>query len=225
MRKRKSISPALQRIFRQMTKTGAILSSVVGGAALLAIVLIAKHQSKAPSSSTPAVKGKPKVPKSIAKPAKVTPGKENPSLAMDVNEQASLAEDPADLLAAWGMVSPHKAYVTAIAQKLAEAGDTRAANVNARIANWTGAVVYAGLIDPEASIVANPLDYTFDQISEMGLGTDFPAFKYWAAQYLKASNRTDQAQMILDQIAATPVAAPPGPMQATPVNLPATVQM
>jgi hypothetical protein len=207
-----------------MARTGLILSSVVGGVALLAIVLIAKSQ-KATTPSVPAVKGKPKSPKSIAKPAKVTPGKENPSLAMDINEQASLAEDPADLLAAWGMVSPHKAYVTAIAQKLAEAGDTRAANVNARIGNWTGAVVYAGLIDPEASIVANPLDYTFDQISEMGLGSDFPAYKYWAAQYLKANKRTEQAQMILDQIAATTVSAPPQAMPATPVNLPATVQM
>lgn len=202
-----------------MARTGAILSSVVGGFALLAIVLIAKHQN-ASSSSAPAVHPA-KAKKSTAKPAKVTPGKENPSLALDVNETASLASDPNDLLAAWGMVSPHKPYVTAIAQKLAEAGDTRAADVNARIANWSGPVVYAGLIDPEAAVVATPLDYAFDQIAELGLSTDFPAFKNWAGQYLKANGRTEQAQLIFEQMAANAAAQPP--TQATPVSFPTGV--
>ena len=212
-----------------MASKGAIIGAVAGGVALLAIVAFATHQTKSSSSIPPTPTKRKSTP--VTKPAKVTPGKENPSLALDVNETASLESDPKDLLAAWGMVSPHKAYVTAIAQKLAEAGDTRAADINARVANWSGPVVYAGLIAPEALVVATPLDYAFDQIFELGMGTDFPAFKNWAAQYLKANQRTEQSDLIFEQMAAnaasgvTSPATPVSTIQATPVSLPAgTVQ-
>ncbi len=185
-----------------MASKGTIIAGVVGGVALLAIIAVAARGSKTTrsSSSSPPVKTKPKP---GAKEPTVTPGKENPSTAMTVNETVSLAEDPNDLLAAWGMVSPHKVYVQAIAQKLAAAGDTRAGDVNARLANWTGPVIYAGLISPEADMVANPLDYAFDQIADQGLASDFTAFKTWAAQFLKANKRIEQAQLILEQLAAT----------------------
>ena len=194
-----------------MARTGIILG-VAGGVALLAVAVAATHKTKAASSSPPTPASRKNKP--ITKPTVATPGKENPSLALDVNETASVAQDPNDLLAAWGMVSPHKAYVTAIAQKLAEASDTRAADINARVANWSGAVVYAGLIDPEASVIANPLDYAFDQIAELGLSTNFPAFKNWAAQYLKANHRTEQSDLIFEQIATNATQpAQTGPVQ------------
>lgn len=190
-----------------MASKGAIIAGVVGGVALLAIIAAAARGSKPTRSSTSSSPGVKSKPKPAGKEPTVTPGKENPSTALSVNESVSLAEDPNDLLAAWGMVSPHKVYVQAIAQKLAAAGDTRASDVNARLANWSGPMTYAGLISPEADMVANPLDYAFDQIADQGATSDFTAFKMWAAQFLKANKRTEQAQLIFDQLAATPKVA------------------
>jgi len=194
-----------------MAKTGAAgaLVGIAMGAVVLGVVTaaIASRRGIPPvGSNPPKPPPKPTTPKPGKPTAPPTLGKENTSTALTANETASLAEDHADLLAAWGIVSPHKVYVQAIAQKLAAAGDTRAADVNARLANWAGAVTYAGLPSPEADIVASPIDYTFDQIAEQGLGSDFPNFKTWAAHFLMQAGHTEPAQMILDQMAATKAA-------------------
>lgn len=188
-------------------KPGLALGIVGGLVVLGAVAAFAASKSKAAELvPTPSKPSKPK-PAVTPKPTKPpTPGKENTSTVLTANESASLTEDHADLLAAWGMVSPHKVYVQAIAQKLAAAGDTRAADVNARLANWGGVVSYAGLPSPEADIVASPIDYTFDQIAEQGLGSDFPNFKTWAAHFLMQNGHAEQAQLILDQMAATQAA-------------------
>ena len=190
-----------------MAKTGvpgAVVGIGVGGVVRGIVTAAIASRRGVPELGAPKpAKPKPSTPKPSKPAAAPTPGKENASTTLTANETASLVEDHADLLAAWGMVSPHKVYVQAIAQKLAAAGDTRASDVNARLANWSGPVTYAGLPSPEADMVASPIDYTFDQIAEQGLGSDFPNFKTWAAHFLMQEGHNEQAQMILDQMAAT----------------------
>lgn len=191
------------------TVNKAGLFAVVGG--LVVVGLVAAIATRPKQLETPPEPTKPKKPTKPAKPSSPgVPGKETKGDTLTSEETVSLANDPTDLLAAWGMVSPHKVYVKAIADKLAAAGDTRSADINARIANWAGPVVYAGFIDPEASMVANPGNFTLDQIGEVGLGSDFPAFKQWAAQFMKANQREETAQLILDQIAANAAAGGAG---------------
>lgn len=183
-----------------MTKPG-LLVAVVGGLVVVGLIGFAASRAAKPQI-TPNKPTKPTKPTGTTTKPKGTPGKENKAETLTKDEALSLADDSLDMLAAWGMVSPHKIYVKAIADKLAGAGDIRAADVNARVGAWSGVVVYAGLIDPEADMVANPGDYTLDQIGEQGLASDFPAFKQWAAQFMRANKRTEQAQLILDQIEA-----------------------
>jgi hypothetical protein len=180
---------------------GVVLVAIIAGVAMTTAkpAQPVKSPTKKPPAGT-----KPTSTSSPAAPPGVTVGRENTSSTLTADENVSLANDSADLLFAWGMVSPHKVYVTAIANALAVKGDTRAQYVNQRLAIWsTAGVAYANLISPEADIVADPSKYTLDQISDAGGASGTDNFKLWAAEFLKANQRADDAEIILAQIAAS----------------------
>jgi hypothetical protein len=189
-------------------KGQGVVLVAVGGAVLVALVAavqIAAKRAAAPATVAPAKPAKPKPPPSPTPAPGVATGQENKAAALTAAETLSLANDSADLLYAWGMVTPHKIYAQGIANKLASSGDTRAQYVNARVANWTGAVTYAGLMSPDADMVADPSKFTLDQIADGAGASDATNFKLWAAQFLRANQRNEQAQLILDQVEASKV--------------------
>jgi hypothetical protein len=67
-------------------------------------------------------------------PSKPASGNLDPML--DQSEQYALANYSNDQLYNEGMASGHLAYVAAIGTKLAASGDTRAADLTLRVANW-----------------------------------------------------------------------------------------
>ena len=146
-----------------------------------------------PESPTPA---KPPNPKTSTPPVQV----HDTSTSLTTDEQLELDNGSNDLLYASGMVTPHKVYATAIANKLATLGDSRAADINYRIVSWNAAIAGAGMMADEAKIVASPAAFTLDSIASQASQSYHPLFVRWAAEFLRGNGRTEQADLLLAQL-------------------------
>ena len=177
---------------------------LVGAAAILALVGLTGRKTSTSSPSKPIKpSGKPKPssgtttkPTGGTTPAKPSSGKENTALTSA--EQLELQEDTANQLYASAMISPHKVFVVAAASKLATAGDTRAADLTERVANWSSSVATANLTADEQAMINSPLDFTLDGIIAQASQSTNANFVRWASSYVRAQGRTDSAD-VLDQ--------------------------
>ena len=149
-----------------------------------------------PPTTKPPVPVKPSTPKPTTPPVQA----QDVSTSLTSDEQLELDNGSRDLLYASGMVTPHKVYATAVANKLAEAGDTRSADVNQRVAMWSPAIAGAGLTADEEAIVSNPIGFTLDGIVSEASQSDHPGFVRWAAEFLRHNGRAEQADALLMQL-------------------------
>lgn len=177
---------------------------LVGAAAVLALVGLVGRKGSTSSSSKPqkpTTKPKPSggtTTKPTGTPTQPSSGKENTSTALTAAEQLELSDDTADQLYASAVISPHKVFVIAAASKLATAGDTRAGDLNERVANWSSSVATANLTADEQEMINSPLDFTLDAIIAQASQSTNANFVRWAAGYVRAQGRTDSAD-VLDQ--------------------------
>lgn len=166
-------------------------------------LLLRKPTASASTASKPTA-SKPKTSTPITKAPSITTATvpiviDNTSPTLSTDESTAIANDSNDLLFGWGIVTNHKAFAQAIANKLAAAGDLRAVTINSRIANWS---TFNTLLNYETDMVANPMKYTYQQLTEAALASDSPEFKTWAASFLESENQVDSASLIRSQIAA-----------------------
>jgi hypothetical protein len=102
----------------------------------------------------------------------------------------------------YGLISPHKIFVTAAADKLVSLNDVRASDLTLRLSMWSGLVVTAGLTAEQSAMVRSPLDYTLDQLISEASQTRSPGFVGWVAAYARSNGRADQADALLSLLAA-----------------------
>lgn len=169
-----------------------LLLGLVGLGALMAkpAASPAQPSPKPPTPKPPAVKA--------PAPAAAT---EDTSTSFSLFERATLQGD-ADDLYTYALVSPHKIFVTAAADKLVSLNDVRASDLTLRLSMWSGLVVTAGLTAEQSAMVRSPLDYTLDQLVSEASQTLSPGFVGWVAAYSRSNGRADQADALLSLLSA-----------------------
>lgn len=183
---------------------------LVGMAAVLALIGLASSKAKTASAAAqPATKTpqpatgttRPSTTKTTktTKTASKTPT--TPKSSLTAGEQLQLSETTGFQLYQAAMISSNKVFVVAAANKLATSGDTEAANeLNARVAQWSTQST-VGLSADEQDMLANPTNYTLDQVISEASQSSNAGFVKWAAGYVRQNGRTDSAD-VLDQLAA-----------------------
>ena len=173
-------------------KLFVLLLGLVGLGALMSkpAALPAQPSPKPPAPKPPAAK----LPTAAA-------ATEDTSTSFSLFERATLQGD-ADDLYSYALISPHKIFVTAAADKLVSLNDVRASDLTLRLSMWSGLVITAGLTAEQSAMVRSPLDYTLDQLISEASQTRSPGFVGWVAAYARSNGRSDQADALLSLLSA-----------------------